>query len=166
MTATMRDQSLRRSRACIITLLSLGALIASAAPATAMNAPPGTRTQHPNHVLSRPASASGCTNNTVCVFVEGDGLHVDSLGGGVSVPGSIINNRKWCGKVGLTVTKSGNTYFADSSPHACATASTPYDYTNYANRSFPDGSRACAYAHTDSGYYNPGSSPACETITT
>lgn len=111
----------------------------------------------------RPLSASGCTGNTVCIFVQGSGLTVNTVGGGVTVPGGAASYRTWCGYIGVTVRNGGTTYVADISPYGCANPFSPYQWTDTLNRSFPNNSRACLYAYTDSGRYNPGG-PACETI--
>ena len=107
------------------------------------------------------ASSSGCTGHTVCIYVAGSGLHVDSVGGGVSVPGGVISGRKWCGTVKLGV----NNVVVARSPHGCATTTSPFQHTFPVNRNYPDGTKLCLIAATDAGgYYNPGTGGACEHV--
>lgn len=145
-------------------IASLVLLFPNAAIASAQPTPRARNTTDVSTV--KPLSASGCTGNTVCIFVVGTGLHVDSIAGGVAPPGGVVSNVTWCGYIGVTVYKSGTYYTADESPYGCANSLTPYDWTDYVNKSYPSGSKACLWAYTVStspSSYDPGG-PPCENI--
>jgi hypothetical protein len=95
--------------------------------------------------------------------VQGTGLHVDSIGGGVAAPGGAVGYHKWCGYIGVTIQLNGTYYRSVVSPYGCADSFAPYNYNDYPNANYPNGSQACLWAYTDSGYHNPGG-PACAII--
>ncbi|MGW2570568.1 hypothetical protein [Streptomyces sp. NPDC001537] len=132
-----------------LTALIVTALSAAPTPATAADV--------------TPQSASGCTGSTVCINVVGSGLHVDSISGGVAVSGGVVDMHKWCGTVEIIISSGGNTYYDKTSPRGCANAVSPYNYSVSPNADYPNGSKVCLHAHTESGWDKPGG-PACETV--
>ena len=115
--------------------------------------------------ISKPFSASGCTQDNICIAVNGSGLTVNSIAGEVFANGGILNGRTWCGELTYTISNSDRTrtFYATISPHGCADAQNIFEFTEFPNASYPNNALACVGAQTDSGRPSPGG-PACLTI--
>jgi hypothetical protein len=112
----------------------------------------------------RPDSASGCTQNGICINVDGSGLYVSSVGGGVAPNGGYVSPRTWCGDVYAEDKSGSNIYYTSDPVPGCASSSgSPLAASWNPDRNFPNGSQICLYANKTSGNYNAGG-PACETI--
>jgi len=115
--------------------------------------------------ISHPYSASGCTQDNICIAVDGNGLTVNTMAGEVNANGGILNGKTWCGRLTYTISTMDRTrtFYSAVSPHGCADSSNIYEFTEIINASYPNNSLACVGAQTDSGRPSPGG-PACLTI--
>ena len=129
------------------------------------NASVASKTSH-GIGTARPFSATGCTQDNICIDVEGAGLTVNTMRGDVDSSGGILNGLTWCGRLTYTISDMARTetFYSNVSPHGCANGPFGiFDFTETINASFPNNSLACVGAQTDSGRPSPGG-PACLTI--